>query len=326
VDYFAAMRSFVRAVDLGSFSKAAVKEAVKVSTVSRYVTALEADLGVALFNRSTRHLHLTEAGATFYDYAVHILADVEGARLATASLNARPQGLLRVNIPGAFGRRHIMPHLQDFLSEYPQIRVDLTLTDITVDLIDSGADLAVRIGALSDSSLVAKRLAPHRRILVASPEYLAKQRAIMEPRDLEDHECLSFALQPRDMWYFRPHDDPVAEPVQIAVRGRLRANDSEALLGATIAGLGVTLLPAWLVGQEVSSGRLAEILPAWEGLIAPGPDRAIWGIYPPKKVVSPKVRAFLTFLERRFGKPPYWDCLAVTPVSAASRAASNRQL
>jgi DNA-binding transcriptional LysR family regulator len=321
VDYLAAMRSFVCAVDLGSFSKAAAKEAIKVSTVSRYVTALEADLGVALFNRSTRRLHLTEAGAAFYDHAVPILADIAGARVATASLNARPQGLLRINIPGAFGRRHIMPHLRDFLSEYPDIRVDMTLTDVTVDLIDSGADLAVRIGALADSSLVAKRLAPHRRVLVASPDYLAKQRAIMEPLDLEDHECLSFALQPRDVWYFREKDDPGSEPVQIAVRGRVRANDSEALLAATIAGLGVALLPSWLAGQELSGGQLAELLPAWEGLIAPGPDRAIWGIYPPKKIVSPKVRAFLTFLERRFGKPPYWDRLSITAELAPSETA-----
>jgi DNA-binding transcriptional LysR family regulator len=105
----------------------------------------------------------------------------------------------------------------------------------------------------------------------------------------------------------------------------LRANDSEALLGATIAGLGVTLLPAWLVGQEISSGRLVEILPAWEGFIAPGPERAIWGIYPPKKVVSPKVRAFLTFLERRFGRPPYWDRPAATPVPAPSEVTPNRR-
>jgi DNA-binding transcriptional LysR family regulator len=307
MDYLTAMRSFVSAVDLGSFSKAATKGVSKVSTISRYVSALEADLGVALFNRSTRRSHLTEAGGAFYDHAVRILADVEGARLATASLNAHPQGLLRINIPGSFGRRHIIPHLQDFLSEYPSIRVDATLIDETVNLIDSGADVAVRIGALSDSSLVAKRLAPHHRVLVASPVYLAERTAIGQPRDLEDHECLSFALQPKETWCFRCRDDPTAESLQIAVGGRLRANDSEALLGAALAGLRVALLPAWLVDREVRSGQLTEILPAWEGLIALGPERAIWGVYPPKKVISPKVRAFLTFLEMRFGKPPYWD-------------------
>jgi DNA-binding transcriptional LysR family regulator len=307
MDYLTAMRSFVSAVDLGSFSKAATKEGIKASTISRYVGALEADLGVALFNRSTRWSHLTEAGGAFYDHAVRILADVEGARLATASLNAHPQGLLRINIPGSFSRRHIIPHLKDFLCEFPNIRVDATLTDDTVNLIDSGADVAVRIGALSDSSLVAKRLAPHHGVLVASQVYLAERAAIGQPRDLEDHECLSFALQPKQTWYLRRREDLATEPLQIAVGGRLRANDSEVLLGAALAGLGVALLPAWLVDREVRSGQLTEILPAWEGLIALGPERAIWGVYPPKKVVSPKVRAFLTFLAMRFGKPPYWD-------------------
>jgi DNA-binding transcriptional LysR family regulator len=169
MDYFAGMRAFVRAVELGSFSRAAAEEGVKVSTVSRYVTALETDLGAALFNRSTRRLHLTEVGTTFFDRAVAILAEVADARLAATALNATPQGLLRINVPGAFGRRHVVPHLADFLAAFPDIQVDATLADETVDLIASGADVAVRIGALADSTLVAKRLAPQRRRLVAAP-------------------------------------------------------------------------------------------------------------------------------------------------------------
>jgi DNA-binding transcriptional LysR family regulator len=307
MDYFAGMRAFARAVELGSFSKAAAEAGVKVSTVSRYVTALEADLNAALFNRSTRHLHLTEVGTSFYERAVRILADVEDARLAAISLNAHPQGLLRINIPGAFGRHHIVPHLGDFLAEYPDIRVDATLTDETVDLIASGADLAVRIGALADSGLVAKRLAPHGRVLVANPAYLAGREPIDEPSDLEAHECLAFAFQPTEAWYFRRRDARPVDPVEVAIRGRLRANDSEALLDAALAELGIALLPTWLAGEPIAAGRLTVILPEWEALIAPGPERAIWAVYAPKKVVSPKVRAFLSFIEQRFGKPPYWD-------------------
>ena len=307
MDYFAGMRAFVRAVELGSFSRAAVEECVKVSTISRYVTALEADLGAALLNRSTRRLHLTEVGAAFYDRAVRILADVEDARLAAASQNMRPQGLLRINIPGAFGRRHVVPHLPDFLAAHPAIQVDATLADERVDLIASGADVALRIGALADSSLVAKRLAPQRRLLVAAPAYLAGRRPVAAPNDLQDHDCLHFALQPKPAWYFLPLDAPAAEPLEVAVRGRLRANDSEALLDAVLAGLGIALLPTWLTGEAIMAGRLTPLLPDWEALIAPGPQRAIWGVYPPKKVVSPKVRAFLSFIEERFGKPPYWD-------------------
>jgi DNA-binding transcriptional LysR family regulator len=306
-DFLAAMRAFVRAVDLGSFSKAAVEEDLKVSTVSRYVSALEADLGAALLNRSTRRLHLTEAGAAFYERATAILADVEDARLATMSLNAAPQGLLRMNIPGAFGRRHIVPHLKAFRDLYPLIRLDVTLTDATVNLIESGADIAVRIGALADSTLVARRLAPQRRMLVGSPGYLRQHGSIGEPGDLSGHQCVLFALQPTDAWYFRPLSDPESLAAEVKVAGIFRANDSEALLQAARDGLGVALLPTWLLGEDIRAGRLVPLLAGWDCMIAPGPERAIWGVYPPKKTVSPKVRAFLAFIAERFGKPPYWD-------------------
>jgi DNA-binding transcriptional LysR family regulator len=307
MDYFAALRAFVRTVELGSFSQAAAEAAVKTSTVSRYVSALEADLGAALLNRSTRRLHLTEAGTVFHEHAARILADVDAAREAASAINARPQGLLRINIPGGFGRRHIVPHLADFLAEYPEIRIDATLTDATVDLIEAGADVAIRIGALADSSLVAKRLAPHRRVLAASPAYLAGRAPISAPGDLAGHAGLAFALQPKPAWFFRPTGEPEAEPVEIAVQGRFRANDSEALLEAALDGLGIALLPSWLAGAEIGAGRLVALLPGWEALIAPGPERAIWGVYPPKRNVAPKVRVFLGFLETRFGRPPYWD-------------------
>lgn len=305
MDYLAAMGAFVRTVDLGSFSRAAAETGTKVSTVSRYVSALEADVGAALLNRSTRRLHLTEAGRTFYERAAQIIAEVDEARNVTRSLNKRPQGLLKINIPSAFGRRHIMPHMKDFLAAYPDIRLDATLTDATVDLIDSGADVGVRIGALSDSLLIARRLAPQQRMLVASPDYLATRPAPQAPADLADHDCLTFALQPTGSWFYRP--EPQSDPVEIAVSGHLRANDSEALLDAVVAGLGIALLPTWLISDELRRGRLVTLLQGWDWLIAPGAERAIWGIYPPKKVVSPKVKSFLNFLSERFGHPAYWD-------------------
>jgi DNA-binding transcriptional LysR family regulator len=181
MDYLAAMQAFVRSVDLGSFSKAAAEGGLKVSTVSRYVSALEADLGAALLNRSTRNLHLTEVGRLFYERAAQILAAVADARGAATSLNARPQGLLRINIPSAFGRRHVLAHMKDFLAAYPDIRLDAILTDATVDLIESGADVAVRIGALVNSALVARKLAPHRRILVAKPGLSGPPIAAADP-------------------------------------------------------------------------------------------------------------------------------------------------
>jgi DNA-binding transcriptional LysR family regulator len=307
VDYLEAMTAFVRAVELGSFSKAAAEAGLKVSTVSRYVSGLEADLGAALLNRSTRRLNLTEAGRLFYDRATQILAEVDEARDATRSLNARPQGLLRINIPGAFGRRHVMPHMKDFLAAYPDIKLDATLTDATVDLIETATDVAIRIGALVDSTLIAKRLAPQRRVLVASHDYLDRAPPLHEPNDLRRHDCLAFALQPGEAWYFRANHDPSAAVSEIAVSGRLRANDSEALREAALAGLGIALLPTWLVSADVQNKQLVTLLIEHEWQISPGAERAIWGVYPPKRTVSPKVRAFLAFIEQRFGQPVYWE-------------------
>jgi DNA-binding transcriptional LysR family regulator len=306
MDYFGAMTAFVRAVELGSFSKAAADGGLKVSTVSRYVSGLETDLGAALLNRSTRRLNLTEAGRLFYERATEILADVEETRNAIRSLNARPQGLLRINVPSAFGRQHVMAHMKEFLAAYPDIRLDATLTDETVDLIQTATDVAVRIGALVDSTLVARKLASHRRILVASPAYLDDRPPPQAPGQLRDHECLLFALQPTGAWYYRCSDDP--EPLEIAVKGHLRANDSQTLRDAALSGVGIALLPTWLVGADIREKRLVPVLPHYEWLIAPGPERAIWAVYPPKRVVSPKVKVFVAFLLQRFGQPPYWDC------------------
>jgi DNA-binding transcriptional LysR family regulator len=307
MDYFAAMRAFTRAVELKSFSKVAAESGAKVSTISRYISGLEADLGAALFNRSTHGLNLTEAGVTFHQYASQILADIEHARAATTSLNSSPRGLLRINIPSVFGRRHIIPHMQDFLRTYPDIRLDATLTDATVDLIESGADVAVRIGALADSTLIARRLAPQRRILVASQAYLASRPPLVSPGDLKAHECIRFSLQPTGSWYYRALGKPDTELLEIAVDGHLRANDSETLRDVTLSGLGIALLPTWQVGPDVHETRLVNVLPDWEWRLAPGPERAIWAVYPPKKVVAPKVRSFVEFMADRLANVPYWD-------------------
>ncbi|MFT9258055.1 MAG: LysR family transcriptional regulator [Acetobacter sp.] len=323
MDYLAAMRAFVRAAEVRSFSRVAAQTGTKVSTLSRYVSALEADLGAALFNRSTRGLTLTEAGRTFHARASRILLDLDQARADTSMLNSTPRGVLRINIPRVFGRRHVMPHMRDFLATYPDIRLDATLTDTTVDLIESGADVAIRIGALVDSTLIARRLASQRRVLVASPDYLAAHPMPASPAALAQHSCLRFALQPADAWYYRPRDPvrgtlrgvlddtsrgkPDTAVREIAVDGCLRANDSETLRDAALGGLGIALLPTWLVAADLHAHRLVGVLPQWDWLLAPGPERAIWAVYPPKKVVAPKVRCFVAFMAERFGRTAYWD-------------------
>lgn len=304
MDYLAAMRSFVRAVDLGSLSRAAQETGAKVSTVSRHISALEADVGAALLNRSTHRLRLTEIGAVFHAHALRIVADVDAMRGLASALNDTPQGLLRVSLPAAFGRRHVMPHLAAFLDAHPAIRIDATLTDVHVDLIEAGADVAIRIGTLPDSRLVARRFAPHRRIACASPACVARDGPVAQPADLARHNALVFSLQPAASWYFR---QATGRSQTVDVSGRLRANDSEALLTCALAGQGVALLPTWLAHADLARGALLSLLPGWEGSIAQDFETAIWAVYPPKKIVSPKVRAFIDFFEARFRKPAYWD-------------------
>ncbi len=306
MDYFAALRAFVRAVDLGTFSRAAAELGVKVSTVSRHVGALEADLGAALLNRSTRRLHPTEIGASLHARASQILVELDDARDVARASNQHPNGLLRLNVPSAFGRRHVMPHIPAFLAAYPEIRIDMALLDTHVDLIDTGTDLAVRIGTLPDSSLIAKALAPQRRILVANPEWLASCQAPAEPQDLARLDCVSPSQVARN-WHCRRGRGEAAETFAVQVRGRISVGDLEAMRGAALSGLGVALLPTWLVAQDVRAGQLAPVLPAWDWALAPGPEPAIWTVYPPKKIVAPKVRAFHAFLTQRIGAPPYWD-------------------
>ncbi|APR76003.1 Transcriptional regulator, LysR family protein [Minicystis rosea] len=303
MDYLTAMTAFVRAAELGGFSRAAAALGVETSSVSRHVQALERDLGVALFNRTTRRLHLTEAGTSFYDRAARIVGDVAEARAVAAAFNRKAQGLLRLRVPIAFGRRHVAPLLPEFLGQYPDIRIDLAMADVAGDLITTGGDLAIRIGALPDSTLKAKKLAPHRRVVCASPEYLRRRPPILVPADLAEHNCLLSTFA-QETWCFRGREGAPSD--EIPVSGNLRSDDAEVLLEATLGGLGPALLPTWLAGLDLQTGRLVRVLPDREVRMSPE-DRAIYGVHPPKPVVALKVRLFLDFLGRRFGRPPYWD-------------------
>jgi DNA-binding transcriptional LysR family regulator len=308
MDYFAAVRAFVHAAELESFSKTALEMGVKTSTVSRYVSELEKDLGIALFNRSTRGLVLTEGGRVFRERALVALQALDEAREATSSLNQTPQGVLRVTMPVAFGHRHVVPHLPAFMKRYPDIGIDIVVTDQTLNMIEAGIDVAIRIGALPDSLLMARRLAPHRRIVCASPDYFKRNGTPSIPEDLLNHESLRLALQADDKWFFTRIGTTRAAPEQtlVELKGRFRGDDSEAVLQLALAGCGVAVLPTWLADTALRDARLVRALPDWEARTSRA-EPAIWAVYPPKKIVSSKVRAFVDFLAEVIGEPPYWD-------------------
>jgi DNA-binding transcriptional LysR family regulator len=306
MDYFAAVRAFLFAADLQSFSKTAEQMALKTSTVSRYVTDLEKDLGIALFNRSTRGLVLTEGGRVFREHALTAMKAMDEARSVTSSLNLSPQGLLRVTIPTSFGRKHVVKHLPQFLEKYPRISVDLVITDDVINLIDSEVDLAVRIGALPDSQLIARRLAAHRRIVCASPAYIAAHGAPKAPADLSRHTALRFSRAVDDKWILVHRNGKAKQDVSVQLNGQVRANDTDAIVVLAAAGCGIALLPAWSIASELRAGELVHLLQGWEAQTTRS-DPAVWAVYPPKKIVSSKVRAFIDFYADIFGRDGEWE-------------------
>ncbi len=283
MDYFAALRAFLYAADLGSFNKAADQLQVKTSTVSRHIAELERDLGIALFNRSTRGLALTEGGHVFREQGAAAIRMLDEACVATSSLNASPQGLLRVTMPTAFGRRHVVAHIPEFMRRYPHIDVDVVITDEIVNFVATGVDVAIRVGVLPDSQLMARRLANHTSVVCASPDHVRLHGVPSSPAELSTHPAIRFAIAGDDSWFLARQSgaDGQEEAVEVKLRGRLRANNIEAILDLAIAGSGAALLPLWAIGEPLRTGLLVRLLPDWQGQATSSPP-AIWGVYPRK--------------------------------------------
>ncbi len=312
MDMFAAIRAFVAVVDEGGFAPAARQAGQAASSFTRHVDALEAALGTPLLNRSTRKVTLTAAGELYYPQAQRLLAGLDEANRSVREKDGPPSGLLRVSLPASFARLHVTPFLPRFMAEYPGIELDLQISDALVDLVEQRIDIAIRLGALESSSLVARRLAPHRRLVCASPAYLASRGRPGTPTELANHACLTFAFaEGQRRWRF-VRDDRVEE---VRVTGPLRANQAEALKEAALSGFGLAMLPTWLAGEEIAQGALEPVLADWHADIGrPGIGGAsaaleggIHALFLPDRRASQKVRAFVDFLAARIGSPPYWE-------------------
>lgn len=298
---------FARVAAAGSMSAAGRELGLAPAAISKRIRRLEERLGVRLIQRTTRQLTLTEAGQGFYERVVAILDSVEEAEAWAMRGVATVRGILRVSAPTSFGRMHIAPHLQHFLDAHPQVTVDLVLSDAFVDLIGEGFDLAIRIAELPDSSLVARRLATNHRLLCAAPSYLARHGTPHSVEDLGHHALLSHNT---GEWRLEGPDGPVT----IRVQGRLRTNSSEVVREAVLAGAGIALRSTWDVGPELKNGRLLPVLPMIRG----SRRVAIHAVYPSRRHLEQKVRAFVEFLSGLYGDPPVWDRgLSLEPASAA---------
>lgn len=300
MDRFVELAAFVRTVDRGSQAAAARELNVTPAMIGRYIRALEDRLGTRLLNRTTATQSLTEAGAGFHAQAGAILEQLDAAENAAADRQAKPSGVLRINAPMVFGVRYLAAAVAGFGALYPGVRVELVLNDRLVDLVDEGYDLAIRIGRLADSSLIARRLAPCRMVVCAAPAYLARSGPLARPEDLRNHNCLVYAYSAHgSTWLFQGAGGPASE---IAVAGSLVANNGDALLAAALEGAGVLLQPTFIVGDALRERRLVPLLTGWRTEIL-----AVHAVYPSARHLSPKVRGFVDYLVGRFGTPPSWD-------------------
>ncbi|WP_087721704.1 LysR family transcriptional regulator [Pandoraea sp. PE-S2T-3] len=281
------MRIFVSAVEAMSFTGAAARLGLSKQFVSRRISALEQSLGVRLLLRTTRRLAVTDLGQIYYARARRILDDVEAANLAVSSQGERPRGNLRVSAPMSFGTMFLGSVIPSFLATYPDVTIELELNDRTVDIIGEGYDVAVRIGALADSSLIARAVAPMRMVTCASPRYLATHGTPLTPEDLREHALLPYGHSQRVSWTYARD----GSPVEISVSGRLRVNNGELARDAAVADLGLTWLPVFIVAPALLGGRLVTVLDDF----AP-PPTAIHVVYPQHRQASLVIRAFSEFL------------------------------
>jgi DNA-binding transcriptional LysR family regulator len=285
------MRIFAAAVEAASFTGAASQLGLSKQFVSKRVMALEEQLGARLLVRTTRRLSVTPVGREYFDRVVQILADVDDAERVVASRNTQPRGALRVTAPMSFGTMHLGPVIPEFLNHYDELTLEIDLNDRTVDLIAEGYDMGVRIGVLSDSSLIARRIAPFEMVTCASPTYLAQRGSPESPADLVHHNCLLYGHGKNVEWPFAFQ----GRARGVAVSGRIRVNNGEIARDAAVAGLGITMLPTFIVNDALASGRLMRVLEPFEP-----PKGGVFAVYPQHRQSSAAVRAFVDFLVERF--------------------------
>jgi len=299
MDRITGLSVFAKVVEGSSFAAAARHFGLSPAMVSKHILALEERLGARLLNRTTRRVSPTEIGRVFYERATRILAEIDDAEQEAGALQATPRGLLRVSGPLSFGVRHLAPAVADYLGACPAVEIDVTLSDRVADLVEEGFDLAVRIGRLADSSLIARRIAPCRIVACAAPAYLAKHGAPTRPADLAAHNCLGYSYAAlRNEWRFAGPDG--TESVRVA--GRLNANNGDILRLAALRGEGIVLQPSFLVGDDLAAGGLMPILPGYTPH-----ELVIQAVYPHSRHLSVKARTFDDFLVARFGQEPEWD-------------------
>jgi DNA-binding transcriptional LysR family regulator len=292
---FEALAIFAKVVELRSFAAASTELALSKATVSKAVSRLEERLGARLFNRTSRRLALTDAGQKLSERAARLLAEGEAVENEALAQSVTPRGLVRLAVPMSFGMKAVAPLLPEFLKAFPEVSIDLHLSDATVDLIGEGFDAGLRIARLPDSSLIARRLCAMPRYTVAAPSYLKRYGRPTHPMQLADHKCFGYAyLSTPYVWHYT---NAAGEQASVRPGGPLRVNNGEALVPALVAGLGIADLPDFIIGETIASGEVEVILKGWKQ-----PEGAVHLVTPPGGPRPARVEVLADFLTRHFAK------------------------
>jgi DNA-binding transcriptional LysR family regulator len=293
------MSIFVEVVKNQGFTAAAKQMQLSRAQISKSVMQLEKHLGTRLLNRTTRRVSLTETGRLYYERCKVILNDIEDIEIMSSEQSATPHGTLRISAPTSFGVLHLNEVLPKYIKKYPRVQVSLKLADRFIDVVAEGFDVVIRIAELVDSSLIAHKIAPCKRVFCASPEYLQRQGAPEVPQDLAHHQCLIYSNETRpDIWVMHGPDGTES----VKVNGPMRADNGDILKTAAVCGLGITLLPTFIAGPDLRSGRLQQVLNEYRV-----PEISIYAVFPSRRYLSARVRTFVDYLSEYFGEEPAWD-------------------
>lgn len=299
MDVLTGMRTYIAVVSVGSFTAAAERLGISKALTSKYVGQLEEHLGVRLLNRTTRQLNVTEAGQAYYQRCRQLLEEFDELEAAIQDQQEAPRGRLVVAAPTSFGEMYLTRAVADYLDEQPGVSLELVLADRFVNIVDEGFDLAVRIGELADSSLIARRLAPASIAVCAAPAYLDRAGTPTDPRELESHSCvIDTNFHTADQWPFQRQ----GHRFSVKVNGRFRVNNALAAREMLLAGQGIGLCPTYVIGDELRDGRLQALLQEYEVF-----EHGVYAVYPHNRHLAAKVRTFVEFLVRHFGTSPEWQ-------------------
>jgi len=291
MDILKSMQVFCRVAEAANFSEVAREMGMSQPSVSKQIAALEKHLNVKLLNRSTRQLNLTNSGQKYYEHCLHIIDELSEFESTLRSEQTKPTGILRINTPITFGELNIVPHLWEFLKAYPDLEVDLIMDDHYIDLVKEGVDVAIRVGPLTDSTLIARKIGNSARVTVASPKYLKKNGTPKNLMELKNHNCIIYTLlTTRNQWHFKG----VEGDVSISVDGRFSANNPRTIRQAVLAGQGIAVTPLWLIKDFIKSGEVKVILEDYEPKLL-----EIHAVYPERRFVSERVTCFIEFIRTK---------------------------